>query len=118
MSWNVWLTSLPWLAALAVVAFFSLRYMVNFGRQVKHNREAGVYDDPEFKRRIRPLNILRYSLVAAELVLAILAIWTFQLLGVPPEIESPIVVAIVLVITIVLYVVDRRWRKLMIKGIE
>ncbi len=115
--WIDRLIFIAWMALLPVTAFFSLRYIIRFGQQVKRNRSAGMYDDPEFKRRIRPLNILRYSLVGLELVLAIVAIWAFQL-GLPPDIGFPILFAIVLALTIWLYIIDRRWRKLMIKGIE
>ncbi len=103
--------------AVAAIAFFGFRYIIRFGRTVTANRKAGVYDDPEFKRRIRPLNILRYILVGGELVLAVVAIAAVQL-GVPPEMAVPIFAAVLLVIAIVAHVVERRWRKLMTKGVE
>ena len=117
VSWVDRLTIIGWVVVLVVTAFFSMRYMIRFRQQVKRNRDAGMYNDPDFKRQIRPLNIMRYSLVAVEVLSLVPAIWANKL-GVPPEIWFPIFVIIILAITVVLYVIDHRWRKLMTKGIE
>ncbi len=117
VSWLDRLVFVGLLLALAITAFFSGRYILRFGRQVKHNREAGIYDDPEFKRRIRPLNVLRYSLLGVELLLAVVWISALEL-GLPSEPAFWIGVILVVAITIPALVVERRWRKLMTKGIE
>jgi hypothetical protein len=116
VSWIDRLTFVAWLAVLAVTAFFSFRYMIRFQRQVKHNREAGIYDDPEFKRQIRPLNIMRYSLVKAEVLSVVPVIWA-SAVRLAPEIWIPVWLVLFLPIAIELYFVDRRWHKLMTKGV-
>lgn len=117
VSWTDILTWVVMLVAFVAIVFLSLRYMIRFQRQVKHNREAGVYDDPEFKRRIRRLNIMRYSLAAAEVLSVVPTIWA-SALEVAPEIWVPVWLVFFLTIAIGLFVVDHRWRKLMIKGIK
>ncbi len=106
-----------WLVVLAITAFFSLRYIIRFRQQIARNRAAGMYDGPAFKQQIRKLNILRYGLVGAALLLPLAAIWTLQL-GAPPQIAFPIFLAAFLATTIWLSFVDGRWRKLMTQSRE
>ncbi len=116
-AWADRLVFAGWMVALAITAFFSFRYIVRFGRQVKHNREIRMYDDPVFKRRIRALNILRYSVVAAEILVAVGGIWASEL-GVAQEVWFPIGVVLILALMVVGLVAERRWRRLMTKGSE
>src|SRR5512135_2598616 len=99
-AWADRLAFAGWMVALAITAFFSFRYIVRFGRQVKHNREMRMYDDPEFKRRIRPLNILRYGVAGAEILFAVAGIWASEL-GVAQEVWLPIVVVLILALMVV-----------------
>ena len=104
------------MAACGAVVWLSLRREIAFWRILKRNRAAGMYDDPEFKRRIRPLSTLRYSLVGAEMLMAVVAIWALQL-GLSPEIGLPISLFGILALTVWLHFVNRRWRKLMTDGV-
>ena len=115
--WVDRLTFIGWLAVLAITAFFSFRYVIRFGRQVKLNRAAGLYDAPEFKRRIKPLNIWRYGLVAAMLLEGVAAIWA-SLMGVAPRVYWTVFLIFLVPISIWAEVLERRWRRLMTKGIE
>ncbi len=115
--WIDRLIFIAWMALLPVTAFFSLRYSIRFGQQVKRNRAAGVYDDPEFKRRIKPLNIWRYGLAGAQGLVAVVLISALEF-GLAPETVFRIGVILVVAILVPALVVERRWRKLMTKGIQ
>ncbi len=116
VSWLERLVIAGYWLAFAITAFFSFRYVIRFGQQVKRNRAAGVYDDPEFKRRIKPLNIWRYGLAGAQGLVAVVLISALEF-GLAPETVFRIGVILVVAILVPALVVERRWRKLMIKGI-
>jgi hypothetical protein len=116
-SWVDNLSVAGWLAAVAAAGFFSLRYMTRFQAQVQRNRQAGSYDDPGFRRRIRPLNFQRWGVVAGELLLVIPAIGA-SMVGVAPAIWISAFLVLFIPVFIWSLVVERRWRRLMTKGIE
>jgi hypothetical protein len=115
-SWTDILTEVLIYGALIGVAFFSFRYMIRFRQQVKQNRASGVYDDLEFKRRISLLNIMRYSLIATDMLLGAAAIWAIGV-RIPIWVWFPIWGIIFIVVLIWGSVVEYRWRMLMTKGI-
>ncbi len=104
-------------AATIVIGFFSFRDIILFGRTVKKNRAAGMYADPEFKRRIRPLNILRYGLTGVELLTVVPGAWALWA-GMPAETVAVVWFAVLVPVAIWSIVVDFRWRKLMTKGLD
>ncbi len=120
-----WAVNVPWLdlagytglAAIMVVVVLSWRNQFRFIRRVKENRAAGVYADPEFKRRIRPLNIWRYGLVGLQFLLLVpfAALWS---MGVDPETLMYVFVGLILLTLIPSHIVDRRWKKLMTDGVR
>lgn len=115
-----WDQTLDWAvpaATILVVGFYSLRDIIMFRRTVKKNRAAGLYDDPEFKRRIRPLNILRYGLVGVELLSVGPALWALQA-GMPAETVAVVWFAVLVPVAIWSIVVGYRWRRLMTRGLE
>ncbi len=82
-----------------------------FGQMVKRNRAAGMYDDPAFKRRIRPLRAWRSRLMVAE-VLALPAAVASMVLGSSPLAWFGVSLAVILGLAIALAAVDRRWRRM------
>jgi hypothetical protein len=106
------------LMAVAIVAiFFGWRRQLLLWQTIKRNRKAGMYADPEFKRRIKLLNIRRYSLIGGIILEGAAAIWA-SLMGVAPAIYWSFFLIFVVPTTIWAAIVDGRWRKLMTKGIE
>ncbi len=105
------------MAAILVVVVFGWRSEFKFLRRMRQNRAAGVYDDPEFKRRIRPLNVLRYGLLGLQLLPAPLLVLLLAL-GFKSATVMYTLVAAECVVMIPALVVEHRWKKLMTEGIK
>ncbi len=101
---------------LAVVVF-GWRSRMRFWKRLKENRAAGIYADPEFKRRIRPLNILRYGFIGFQLALAALMV-LLMLLRVWFDTLAYIWFALILITAVPALVVERRWNNLMMHGLR
>ncbi len=117
MLWTAVVAMAVWLLVLLVVGFFSLRYRIQFERKVKQNRDAGLYNDPEFKRRVRRFMVLRLSLTAALVLSGVPAIWAIRT-GLAIETWFPVWIIFFIPISIGLSIVDLLWHRLMTKSIE
>ena len=104
-------------AACLALVWLGWRREFAFWRILKRNRAAGMYDDPAFKKRIKPLNIQRYSLLAIMIMSLCPSIWLFQARA---DLETWVSVFAVLFVPaqIGLHLVNRRWRKLMTDGVS
>ncbi len=108
-----WSLAVYWLT-MGILFFWTLRYDPGMRNDaaVKRNRASGVYDDPEFKRRIRPLNVLRWSAAAVMFVVFGIEVFT-------PTATSTVrnlLWVLAWVILAVFGTITRRWRKLMREG--
>ncbi len=109
-------TFVLFLLAWGVIAFFGLRYTLRFQQTMKRNRAAGMYDDPQFKRQIRRINMARFGLTGLQLLVAGFAIWELNA-GALPNVVFDVAMVILLVTLIPSLIVDHRWRKLMKEGL-
>ncbi len=108
-------TFVLFLLAWGVIAFFGLRYTLRFQQTMKRNRAAGMYDDPQFKRQIRRINMARFGLTGLQLLVAGFAIWELNA-GALPNVVFDVAMVILLVTLIPSLIVDHRWQKLMREG--
>jgi uncharacterized membrane protein len=95
------------------VVLLCLKYLMRFFEELARGRKAGVYDDPEIRRKSWRLSIAQYCLVGLEMVLGALAIWGIWLL---PGAWMLIVGTVFVGVQIGVYVLERGWQILMTKS--